>query len=204
MSIVEEIVLMEAEGKIAETVNNEIKIDNFELQAKEKNIIKLKSDNCKIKFWFFFETTIDKNYLMQAYGELFNFLVKKEIIISKIDLGSFFTADFVYTLPKPFMDEKEFQKRMNDINDNDSELLKCYTIDTNALYDLLKNYKYNITDEAKRLGQMLGEFPEKPSKKEKENKNANALQIKGGYSRKRIKKIRRTRHRHRHRFKKLK
>jgi hypothetical protein len=53
MSIIEEIVLMEAEGKIAETVNNEIKIDNFEIKAKEENIIQLKSDKCKIKFWVF-------------------------------------------------------------------------------------------------------------------------------------------------------
>lgn len=194
MSILEDIIVMETEAKIAETVNNEIKIDNFELQAKEKNIIKIKSDKCTIKPLFFFETIVDDNYLMQAYGELFNCLVKKEIIISKIDLGSFFTADFVYTLPKPFMDEREFQKRMNDTNDF-PELLKCYTIDTTRLYNLLKNYKYNLTDEYKRLGQALGEFPKEikhSHKNKKSHKNKNS-QIKGGYSKnKKLKRMTRS------------
>ena len=42
MSIVEEIVLMEAEGKIAETVNNEIKIDNFASYFRERDHHELK------------------------------------------------------------------------------------------------------------------------------------------------------------------
>ncbi len=111
----------------------------------------------------FIEETIDHNHLTFCYADLFNYLVKKEIIISKIDLGTFFTANFVYTLPQPFIDQREFQKRMNPTNNDFPEILKCYTIHLNKLYDLLKNYKYNITDEYTRKVQMLREFPsEKP------------------------------------------
>ena len=72
---------MEVETKIAETVNNEIKIENFELQAKEKNILELKKTPCKSKYWGFIDYTVNDNYLMLSYGELFDYLVKTEIII---------------------------------------------------------------------------------------------------------------------------
>jgi hypothetical protein len=152
---------MEAEAKIAESVNNEIQLENFEIQAKKINIMKLKSTPCKSKFWGFIEYTVDDNYLMYCYAELFNYLVKKEIIISKIDVGTFFTADFVYTLPKPFIHQTEFQKRINSTNSDYPEILKCYTIDNTKLYNLLKNYKYNITDEYVRKVEILGEIPHK-------------------------------------------
>jgi len=161
MSIIKDFFLIQAEAKIAESVNNEIKIENFEIQAKDKNIMELKSSTCKSKM-FGFEYTVDHNYLMHAYTELFNYLVKKEIIISKIDVGTFFTADFVHTLPQPFIDEKEFQKRMNPTNDY-PEMLKCYTIHYKKLYDLLKNYKHNVTDEYVRLGQTVEDIQYKKS-----------------------------------------
>ena len=189
MSILKDIFFMEAEAKIAESVNNEIQLENFELQAKEKKIMELKPTPCKSKIWGLFEYTVDHNHLTFCYADLFNYLVKKEIIISKIDAGTFFTANFVYTLPQPFIDQKEFQKRM--IPDNDfPEILKCYTIHLNKLYDLLKNYKYNVTDEYTRKVQMLGDFPsEKPksiikshSKKsiKKAMSNKKAMSIKKG------------------------
>lgn len=136
MSIIKDLFFIQAEAKIAESVNNEIKIENFEIQSKEKNIMELKPTPCKSKYWSFIEYTVDNNYLMHAYAELFNYLVKKEIIISKIDVGTFFTADFVHTLPEPFIDQKEFQKRMNPTDYPD--LLKCYTIHYSKLYDLLQ------------------------------------------------------------------
>lgn len=164
MSIVKDLFFMEAERKVAETVNNEIKIENFEIQAKQKNIMKIKPQPCKSKMWGLFEYNVDHNYLNHSYGELFNYLVKKEIIISKIDLATYFTADFVYTLPTPFIDKKEFQTRMNDKNKDYPELLKCYEIDNNILYDLLKNYKYNLKDEYEGIGQELGEIFKKKSR----------------------------------------
>jgi hypothetical protein len=51
MSLLKDIFFMEAEAKIAESVNNEIQLENFELQAKEKNIMELKPTPCKNKFW---------------------------------------------------------------------------------------------------------------------------------------------------------
>ena len=193
MSIVKDIFFMEAEAKIAESVNNEIQLENFELQAKEKKIMELKPTPCKRKFWGFIQYTVDDNYLMISYGDLFNYLVKKEIIISKISIGTFFTANFVYTLPKPFIDEKEFQKRMNPTNSDYPDTLKCYTIHNNKLYDLLKNYKYNATDEYVRKVQLLGEFPYKniksisiPKSKSipKSIKRSIKRSIKGGKSKK--------------------
>jgi hypothetical protein len=155
---------MEAEAKIAESVNNEIQLENFELQAKKQNILELKPTPCKSKFWGFIEYTVDHNYLTFCYADLFNYLVKKEIIISKIDYGTFFTANFVYTLPQPFIDQKEFQKRINPTNSDYPEILKCYKIHENKLYDLLKNYKHDVTDEYVRKVQLLGEFPTKTPK----------------------------------------
>jgi hypothetical protein len=164
MSILKDIFFMEAEAKIAESINNEIQLENFELQAKKQNILELKPTPCKSKFWGFIEYTVDHNYLTFCYADLFNYLVKKEIIISKIDYGTFFTANFVYTLPQPFIDQKEFQKRINPTNSDYPEILKCYTIHENKLYDLLKNYKHDVTDEYVRKVQLLGEFPTKNPK----------------------------------------
>ena len=163
MSFIKDILLMEVETKIAETVNNEIKLENFELQAKEKNILELKKTPCKSKYWGFIDYTVNDNYLMLSYGELFDYLVKTEIIISKIDVATYFTADFVYTIPQPFIDQKEFQKRMNPENSEFPERLKCYIIHYTKLYDLLKNYKHNVTDEYKRNIQRLGEIRYKKS-----------------------------------------
>lgn len=51
MSIFKDLFFMEVEAKISESMNNEIKIDNFQLQAREKNIIELKPTPCKSKSW---------------------------------------------------------------------------------------------------------------------------------------------------------
>jgi len=183
MSIIKDIIFMEAEAKIAESINNEIQLENFELQAKEKNIMELKSTptHCKSKLWGFIEYTVDHNNLNFCYAELFNYLVKKEIIISKIDVGTFFTANFVYTLPQPFIEQKEFQKRMNSTNSDYPEILKCYTIHNNILYDLLKNYKHNVTDEYVRKVQILGEYPTKnPKSISRQSKRSIKRSIKKG------------------------
>ena len=95
--------------------------------------------------------------------------------------GNFFTADFVYTLPKPFIDQKEFEKRMNTENNDFPEILKCYTIHNNKLYDLLKNYKHNPTDEYVRKVQMIGEIP---YKKTKSISRQSKRSIKGGKTKK--------------------
>ena len=58
MSIIKDIFFMEAEAKIAESINNEIQLENFELQAKEKNIMELKPTPCKSKLLGLFEYTV--------------------------------------------------------------------------------------------------------------------------------------------------
>jgi len=97
MSIVKDIFFMEAEAKLAESVYNEIKLENFELQAKEKKILELKPTQCKKKFWGFIEYRVNDNYLMFSYGDLFNYLVKKEIIISKIGWELFYCRFCLYS-----------------------------------------------------------------------------------------------------------
>ena len=189
MSIIKDIFFMEAEAKIAESINNEIQLENFELQAKEKNIMELKPTPCKSKIWGLFEYTVDHNNLTFCYADLFNYLVKKEIIISKIDVGTFFTANFVYTLPQPFIDQKEFQKRMNLTNSDYPEILKCYTIHESKLYNLLKNYKHNLTDEYVRKVQILGEVPTKtPKSISRQSKRSIKRSIKKGGGKRKTKK----------------
>jgi hypothetical protein len=65
-------------------------------------------------------------------------------------------------------------------------MLKCYTIHENKLYDLLKNYKYNVTDEYTRKAQLLGEFPTKHPKSMTKPRQSikKSIKTKGGGKRK--------------------
>lgn len=148
--------LFEAEARGVEYIGNEIKDVNFVQQAKDKNIITF-IPNCTIKnFGWLGDITIDPkdtNHLKTVYLNLYDYLVKHNIIIKKFDLTFFFTADFSYkiTQNKELLEIKNLEKILNKQNNDFPKVLKCYTIDYDKLSHLLKNYNNNPTNEVKVL-----------------------------------------------------
>ena len=145
---IENFLLFEAEGKAVAALGNELKFDNFIEQGQRDNILVLKKD-CSIKKmgWFGSSLKIDNTYLNNAYLVLFDYLVKKEIIKEKVGIQMFFTADYVYTINKEFVESKIIKEKIKSTNEDFPKLLHCYTIEFDKLSNFLKNYTYNALDE---------------------------------------------------------
>lgn len=70
----------QAQSKLAQSVGNDLTINNFIKQGREDDILVLKKD-CSIekKGWFgSFKTEINDSFLNDSYAVLFDYLVKKK------------------------------------------------------------------------------------------------------------------------------
>jgi hypothetical protein len=148
-SFLAEMFAIEAVGKGAEKINNEIKFENFIGQGKEVKFIKLRS-NCKHKVYGV-SYIVDPKYIESAYLDLYDYLIKKEIIKQKIGYETLITADQVHTVnpDKKVLEPKNIKKLINPANSDYPVLLKCYHIDYNKLSNYLINYEHAVLNEVK-------------------------------------------------------
>lgn len=122
---------------------NQINEFNFIKQGEKMNILTL-IPNCetKKKGWFSNEdyTEGDKR---DAYSALYDHLVEKKYIKTKVGFLSYFSGESVATIDKGKIDTLEINKNES----NFPEILKCFNIDSKELKTFFREYKYDITDE---------------------------------------------------------
>lgn len=141
----------QAQSKLAQSVGNDLTINNFVEQGPRHNILVLKKD-CSIekKGWFgSFKTEINDSFLNDSYAVLFDYLVKKEIIKERMGIQVYFTTDYVYTINQEFIDSNIIEEKIKSTNEDFPKTLNCYNIDIDKLSNFFKKYKYNPLDEAK-------------------------------------------------------
>ena len=123
--------------KGVEKGTNQIKFDNFTVQASEKKIMKFK------------QTCPKTSDLGDAiYMNLYDYLIKKEIITSNIKGLSALTFDTINNINQ---DKLKTLDGFKGILSDFSTIFPCYDIDMAGLFKFLKEYKYNASDEAKYL-----------------------------------------------------
>lgn len=148
-SFLAEMFAIEAVAKGAEKINNEIKFENFIGQGKEIKILKARS-KCKHNVYGFSYNVVPM-YIESAYLDLYDYLVKKEIIKQKIGYEALITADQVHTVnpDKRVLEPKNIKKLINPSNPDYPALLKCYHIDYNKLSNYLLDYEHAVLNEVK-------------------------------------------------------
>jgi len=168
------------EYKAAEYLQNQIKLENFIINGKKDELIRLKP-NCsiEIKGWFSSGTQqIDDKFLNGAYMELYDYLIKKKIINSRLGVATFFTADFIHTINKDLIEKNVLTEKLKDTNQDFPKLLKCYEINCDKLSNFLKKYTYGVADDAYALGNYV--LPKKSAPNTKKSASKTKSKMRGG------------------------
>jgi hypothetical protein len=168
------------ETKTIEYLYNEITEINFTMQTQILNpkIITLKPD-CYIENRGWFSNTrykIGENFNLIAHQELYNYLYKKNIIVSKIfTLANLFAGTGIYVINKdlitedPAITENTLKTIINQSNSDFPQLLTCYEMNYAALSDYLINYKYSPINEIP-IGYPMGGRKKQRNKTRRKNK----------------------------------
>lgn len=122
-----------------------VKFEVFINKAKEQNILILKKDKpCDVKssFWSSKKTYIaDDSNINDAYLELYNHLVKREIIYEKPGIKSLINGNKIYNVNLELIETNN----LKDTIDKDlPNLLKCYDINYDSLSKFIKSYTHKI------------------------------------------------------------
>jgi len=168
---------LDAARKGIEKSNNEIKFDNFVPQARKEEFLTL-IPQCKIQesgMFGNYTRDIDmENKLIKganldlAHLDLYDYLVKKNVITTSTRVGIIFSFDSTYTINKDKISVSDLKQLIKKENSDFPKLLKCYNINYEKLSDFLKNYDYKLIDEAKAL--LPGDKKGGKRKKHKKNK----------------------------------
>lgn len=135
------------ETAVVEGVNNEIKFTGFIVQGLKQNVLQKKQGICKknVKGWLYNTESDDNTDIKDIYLGLYDHLIKKEIIKKKVGFLSIFSGDAIYTIDPSKINN------IQHIGIDLPESMKCYSINYTNLENLLKNYKYNLADDASLL-----------------------------------------------------
>jgi hypothetical protein len=135
---------------------NQIKFDNFVIRGQEKKILKFKT-TCPL--------TSQKRG--EEYLDLYRYLMKKDIITSKIGGISVITLDTINNINQTkLVSLDQFKLLLNDY----STALPCYELDKIGLFNLLKNYQYEMEDEVKLLRNIIRNKSRTKSKRKSKSK----------------------------------
>jgi hypothetical protein len=134
---------IEAGNRLTEKINNEIKFENFIGQGKEVGFLNVIKD-CKHKVYGMSYKVDHTTNIEPAYLDLYDYLVKKQIIKSKFGLETLITADQVHIVnpDKSVLQPKNIKMLINPNNSDYPALLKCYHIDYNKLSNYLIKYEH--------------------------------------------------------------
>ncbi len=138
--------------------NNELKFENFVIQAKVNKVLLLKDETkeCIItKPGMLFGTiqynandpSTKESVLTDTYLDLYDYLIKKNIITKEVRAGSFWTWDYVNKVNPALMDIGNLQKILIESDSEYPNTLKCYTVYYDRLSKFLQTYQYSSGDQ---------------------------------------------------------
>lgn len=139
---------IEAAGTGIEKTENQITFENFIIQSQELQILKYKP-GC-IKDFMGRPMQKSPGGLKPVYNVLYDCLVHIGVIEKKTNWGSFLTGSASYTITKDKskLHEKYIKMEFSKNKSGDfKNIQECYEIHFTSLSNLLKNYKYNTTDQ---------------------------------------------------------
>jgi hypothetical protein len=149
---------MEVKDQAAATFNNELRFENFIVQALNSDLLRLNNPSCRREknpsWWDWFQgnqkldTMTELDYKQNVvYVDFFDFLVKKEIIKRKLGFLSFFAVyDYIYNVNNELIETTKLRELLKKDDPDFPKSLLCYDINYDSLSNFLKNYKYDPTD----------------------------------------------------------
>lgn len=151
MSSLEAVGTPAACDEVAKKMNNEIKFETFVIQAKKNHVLVLKDETKErivTKPGVLFGTilynandpSVKERVLIDSYLDLYDYLIKKNIITSKVGSESCCTRDHVNVVNPQLSDVTNLQNLLKERNLYYPNSLKCYTLHHDRLSHMLQLY----------------------------------------------------------------